>query len=301
MDDFIKNEEAQTIGEMLRNARIRQNITLDVASRELCIRKHYLNAIENMLITDIPPMPYGLGFVRSYARYLGLNSDRIVASYRQILTGEEEPEPLHENEKQNGSSPHLKHILIGLAGLAVIAAAWSVFPESTRFEEIPAAKEDDFPKPVIVDEEEEKTESAGTVSEDENTAEQPEDPAAEESADTVDKDTGDEEVNTATKAEKAENAGTEEKTAVTSAPAMKVMLTGSSWLELRKDGKKILSGIYQKGFEYEIPAGKGYVITVGVPRNARFFLNGKQVSIATEARRSKINLDAYLGKEAVNE
>ena len=81
-------EEAQNVGELLRNTRLKKGKTLGDVSKDLCIRKFYLEAIENMDSKNLPQMPYGLGFVRSYAEYLGLNSARIVQAYRQVAYAE---------------------------------------------------------------------------------------------------------------------------------------------------------------------------------------------------------------------
>ena len=95
MEQNIDENEAQTVGELLRNARLKKGMTLSDVSADLCIRKSYLNAIENMDFANMPPMPFGIGFVRSYADYIGLNGDRIVSSYRQALL------PVQENKANN--------------------------------------------------------------------------------------------------------------------------------------------------------------------------------------------------------
>ena len=62
-----QQEEVQTVGEMLRNARLKRGITVAEVAEELCIRKAYITAIEDMDYDNIPPVPYGVGFIRNYA------------------------------------------------------------------------------------------------------------------------------------------------------------------------------------------------------------------------------------------
>lgn len=299
MEDLIENEEVQTIGEMLRNARVKQNKTLDEIADELCIRKFYLNAIENMDFANIPPMPYCLGFVRSYAQLLGLNSDRIVASYKQVLTGEDETHQQNVSGEVVSSYPRLKHIIFGVLGLALLAVAWSVLPTTSKFEDISEENNAVLPEPVIVAEEDEKKVEEPkvekkVVAEDIKEAKEAKD---EKKSDEKAKSATDEKKVKDAKEEKVktdESKKEEEKKAEKVVlPQMKVVLTGPSWLELRKGNKILLNGIYNKGYKYDIPSEKGLVITVGRPRNVQFYLDDKPVTVATNIKRKNISLDSY--------
>ena len=280
MEDLTENNEAQTIGEMLRNARIKQNLTIDDVADELCVRKFYLNAIENMDFENMPPMPYCLGFVRSYAKLLGMNSDRIVFSYRQIMTGEEEPKPQHENSRSEISMPRIKHFILGALGLALLAVAWSVLPTTSKFEDVSEESAAVVPEPEIVSEEEEKaTEESKTEIETET----------ETKAEDAGKD-----VKTETAKEKSAEVKEEDKKAdAVALPKMRIVLTGPSWLELRQGNKILLNNVYNKGYKYEMPSGKGLVISVGRPRNVQFFLDDKPIQVASNIKRKNISLDSY--------
>lgn len=302
MEDITENKEVQTIGEMLRNARIKQNKTIEEIAEELCIREIYLTAIENMDFDNMPPMPYGLGFVRNYSKLLGLNSDRIVFSYRQIMTGEEEPKPQSENHHPETSGPRPKHFILGILGLALLAVAWSVLPTTSKFEDISEDNSVTVPTPVIVADEEEKpaakkvkkaekkkVESDKTEAKDKDKAKDKKDV----------KDTKEETKESATQEEKAKEDKKEEKKAdekkaeKAALPKMRIVLTGPSWLELRQDNKVLLNGVYNKGYKYDLPSGKGLIISVGRPRNVQFYLDDKPVQVATNIRRKNLSLDSY--------
>ena len=60
-------QEATTVGMYLKYTRLSQKKTLDAVSKTLCIRKIYLKAIEESDFKELPPVPYGTGFIRSYA------------------------------------------------------------------------------------------------------------------------------------------------------------------------------------------------------------------------------------------
>lgn len=55
-----QQEDVQTVGEMLRNARLKRSETVSEIADKLYIRKQYITAIEEMDYANIPPVPYGV-------------------------------------------------------------------------------------------------------------------------------------------------------------------------------------------------------------------------------------------------
>ncbi|HZA60373.1 MAG TPA: helix-turn-helix transcriptional regulator [Actinomycetota bacterium] len=80
------------IGRALRTARLRRGKSIEEASRETRVKAEYLNALEreryDVLLGDV----YVRGFLRSYARYLGLNPEKVLAAYSRIY-GRRRPAP----------------------------------------------------------------------------------------------------------------------------------------------------------------------------------------------------------------
>lgn len=292
MEEIVEKEETQTVGEMLRNARIKQNRTIEEVADDLCIRIFYLEAIENMDFENMPPMPYGLGFVRSYAKLLGLNSDRIVHMYRLVMNGEEEPKVSNENIRSETFAPRLKHFIIGIVGLAVLAIAWSVLPTNTKFEDVSEDTAVVVPEPTIVVEGEEIKDTEEKETEDSVKEEKTIGNA--EKADEAKKNVAD---SVEEKVSEDSKKNEEEKSEEVVLPKMKLVLTGPSWLELRQDKKVLLNGVYNRGYKYDLPSEKGLVITVGRPRNVQFYLDGKLISVATNIKRKNISLDSYFKKQ----
>jgi cytoskeleton protein RodZ len=72
------------IGRALRKARLRRGKSLEEASRETRVKPEYLRALEaesfGVLLGDV----YVRGFLRSYARYLGLNPEKVVSAYERV-------------------------------------------------------------------------------------------------------------------------------------------------------------------------------------------------------------------------
>lgn len=77
----------QTVGQDLRRARQCKGITPEVIWRDLKIAPHHLSAIEDGCFDTLPGRVYVVGFVRSYARYLGLDVETCLARLKTELPG----------------------------------------------------------------------------------------------------------------------------------------------------------------------------------------------------------------------
>src|SRR5690348_17743607 len=89
-------ETLDTVGQDLRAARLRRGDDLASVSRALKIRKDYLEALEEDRIEALPGKTYAVGFVRTYAEYLGLDPVQCVERYKAEIAGrteEKEPPP----------------------------------------------------------------------------------------------------------------------------------------------------------------------------------------------------------------
>lgn len=71
-----------TVGETLRSARQAKGLEIDAVSHAIHIRSVQIKAIEDNNIEALPGMTYAVGFVRSYANFLGLNGAEIVHRFK---------------------------------------------------------------------------------------------------------------------------------------------------------------------------------------------------------------------------
>ena len=74
---------APTLGQMLRQERELRDIPLDRIEEATRIRAAQLRAIEDDRLEALPAEAYARGFVRTYAEYLGLNGDDVVAIFNE--------------------------------------------------------------------------------------------------------------------------------------------------------------------------------------------------------------------------
>lgn len=120
----------ETVGQNLRAARIRRGDDLAAVSRALKIRKDHLDALESDRLDDLPGKTYAIGFVRSYARYLGLDATEMTERFKAEISGrsDEQTPPvstLHEEEAKR--LPYGGRVLAGVVILAVLYGVWHIF------------------------------------------------------------------------------------------------------------------------------------------------------------------------------
>ncbi len=315
---MLEMEEAQNVGELLRNTRLKKGKTLGDVSKDLCIRKFYLEAIENMDAANLPAMPYGLGFVRSYANYLELNASRITQAFRQAVytAPVEEKEEPDETPQTEYAGPNWHHVLIGLLGVVLIFAAWhgiSAYNQQKQAaEEREIAQDNVVPEPVIIEEnepalpemEEENVEAESEISPEDAAAESAENKAETETTDKTSEKAKDEKVkeekNTKSLSETAEPKTAAEPASVTPTK-VQISFAGPSWMELKQGNKVLLSGIYSKGFKYDVPNEAGIIVSVGRYYNVDFYVDGKLTKVASAMKQTNISLDKYILPEQKQE
>lgn len=120
------------IGELLYSSRESRGLELDEVACQLKVGRSYLVALEQGDISQLPEEVYVLGYLRGYARILGLNSDDIVKRFQQDKDiNAIKPTFIFPVEKmQNHQHKHTRAIpmpirlLTSFLMLAALAAIW---------------------------------------------------------------------------------------------------------------------------------------------------------------------------------
>jgi cytoskeletal protein RodZ len=121
------------VGAQLRQVRQERGEDLEHVAQYLRIRPLYLNALEHGDLSVMPGRTYALGFLRSYADYLGFDGDELIARIRTSvadLTGRTRlrvRSPLPESRL-----PKTPILVLSLAALAGIYAGWLYVDHSNR-------------------------------------------------------------------------------------------------------------------------------------------------------------------------
>lgn len=76
------------VGAMLRDRRVELKQDIDTVAHHTHIKVPYLKAIEEGRRRDLPGSAYVIGFVRTYADYLGFDGNRLVEDFHAQLAGD---------------------------------------------------------------------------------------------------------------------------------------------------------------------------------------------------------------------
>jgi cytoskeleton protein RodZ len=116
----------ETVGQDLRTARLRRGDDLASVSRILKIRREHLEALEEDRLEALPGRAYAVGFVRSYAEYLGLDAAQCVERYKLEIAGRSDNiTPVHVIEEDEHR--RLPQGWVIVAGVVLLLLAYGAY------------------------------------------------------------------------------------------------------------------------------------------------------------------------------
>jgi len=141
MSDAVRNYTAETtasansaadlsdsVGAMLRKAREKRGASLPQVSRDLCLKEEVLRALESRQYSALPKVPYCFGFVRTYARYLGLEPEEMVRRFKNEIGDVPQPRKLTPPQPlRSGRIAGRSAITISLLLVAAAYAGWYLY------------------------------------------------------------------------------------------------------------------------------------------------------------------------------
>jgi cytoskeleton protein RodZ len=118
-------QDGDDVGQALKSIREFQGLSLEEVAEKTCVRRAYLQAIEQMRLDQLPSRPFTIGYIRAYANALGLDGEAAVARFKRDEPAPDNglPEPVGV---QKESDPRLA--LFATAGGVILAAilAWNI-------------------------------------------------------------------------------------------------------------------------------------------------------------------------------
>ena len=132
-----------SVGQILRRTREHYGQSLDEVEQNLRIRAVQLNALEELNLEALPGRVYAIGFVRSYAEYLGLDGDKMVHLFKAQSVGRTAKTELHFPVSAVESKVPNAYLIIGsLTALILLLAFWTIFYTPSQYvEKIPPVPE----------------------------------------------------------------------------------------------------------------------------------------------------------------
>lgn len=100
MTSFIKRKiETLTLGEKLKKIREKSGVSLVEMASQTKIKKDYLEKIEAGDYKELPFDVYVKGFLRSYAKYLNLDPEKVITQFNKEVGVRENIKKYQENKK----------------------------------------------------------------------------------------------------------------------------------------------------------------------------------------------------------
>ena len=135
-------------GENLRREREMRGVSLEEISSATKISLRFLEAIEREDFTKLPGGIFSRSFIRSYARYLGLDEERVIAEYQLAAQPQADFDLRRmvadkaDSRKQAARTP----LIATLVSVVLLAVSYVLFRISPRTAETPAPPP---PAPVL--------------------------------------------------------------------------------------------------------------------------------------------------------
>lgn len=306
------------VGNLLKEMRIQKGLKIAEISKKLCIRAFYLEAIEESRYQDIPEFPYGAGFIRSYADFLGLNSSNIIELYKEETNVNPDKNIYVLEPQAEATVPGKKYVLISILALAAVYLVWYSYNAghdiSLAPEEIVADTTADLggvssEQPIAVDDYSVTVDSAPIVAGEvmpapleaeqqivmtnESFVEPETAPTVSAPAEAV-----------APKAEAKPEAPKEVKpeakpvkAAAVPGEGVVIDVTKEVWIEAKDADKLYLSKVLQPGDRYTVPEVKGMILSAGKVDGVNVYINGKLTPVFTNTKKMNVSLDKFLNPE----
>ncbi len=136
----------ESIGEKLRQARLQKKLSFEEVYRRTRVHPQVLEALEQDRAHNFLSPIYIKGFLKTYAQYLGLDSERLLQEYLDSQKIEKAPELEPEQEKREKVSSQFSPAFILRISLACALGIFLVFYFRYAFKKISTTEQK--PPPV---------------------------------------------------------------------------------------------------------------------------------------------------------
>jgi cytoskeleton protein RodZ len=121
------NGSLAEVGTMLRDRRVELGHDIETVARQTHIKVSYLKAIEEGRRRDLPGAAYTIGFVRTYADFLGFDGNRVVTDFHAQLAGARSRAPGGQAAQPAPELPRFTISPVMIAGAALVLALVGFF------------------------------------------------------------------------------------------------------------------------------------------------------------------------------
>jgi cytoskeleton protein RodZ len=245
-------------GERLRRERELRGITLEEISGSTKISRRHLQALEEEDFDALPGGIFNKGFVRAYARYVGIDEEQAVTDY---IAADDQQEPVEarfplEVHKPVNLNPRRSYapIILALVALIIVLAGWTYWKHRQQQTVSPA----NAASPV-------GSSSSGSTTQPTATA-PVSNPASASNTPAAGADSS---------AGKDASVPTPDQTQTENAQfTVVVKANESSWISIKADGHAVVERIFDSGEEQSTTATREITLTIGNAAGVEVTFNG---------------------------
>lgn len=317
MIDPLQNENlGLTLGQQLKNAREKLNLSLDKVSSATALKRSVLESLENdiFILPNIPPA-FVRGYVRNYLRFLRLPENLAnLANYGEVSIPKVETKSatvnttIKRNEKsQRRWVQRLTYLILFVALGMTFTWWWQGYQKDqenrdelvstsvvTEPESTPMTNEIALtPKAeAVVNTMSESTASTTVANE------IPLNTPTPSSSETVSVQPA-VDVPVVSEPPKVEvpmtetvvaNEANSEQPAVVNNDELRIELTGQSWVTVKTKNKRLAEKLYNEGEVLSFNNNEQYRLTIGAPANVKIYYKGQEVPLKVDGRVARIRL-----------
>ncbi|MFB1011738.1 MAG: DUF4115 domain-containing protein [Thiopseudomonas sp.] len=293
MTDTVKDEQMEQVqmlpGAMLREARLERDLTVAAVAGHLHLTESAVNSLEADRYQDLPGVTFVRGYMRSYAKLVGLDPDQVAASYTQTIKSDpvRALPDLGRTAARSRSRGKLVMAILLAAAVAGLSAAYLWWQEEQGGQLLPSAA-----APALNQVEVERVDGSLYIqSLDQLDAETAELEVAEITLDALqampDEETPvveEEQAGPAGEETVAEQAD-EESEADTGKHRLELAFAEECWIRVTDaDGNPLASGLQQAGTRLKLSGDSPFELHLGNASSIQLRFNGKPVDISSSIK-----------------
>ena len=272
-------QKVSGLGAVLKNEREKRGLSYEQVAQITRLRRHFLEALENEEWHSLPPSVFVKGFIRSYAKALGMEEGKLLDLYKSAVPDDIAPPAPITGPKKSRKGIILVLVLL-LGTLAVTLYLWMGRPSSEQASvqtrnalpsEI-AEETKESPQPVVP-----KGEKQDSVNEQEVSAHPSKSAVEQVEMDILEPLPEENESGEYPNDEDLFIASTTESTATTGLFVLAGIVHLRTWIRIYIDDEAPKEYILQPGSSPRWRAREGFYVVVGNAAGIDFDFNGKKI------------------------
>jgi cytoskeletal protein RodZ len=131
-------QDGSDVGQALKTIREFLGLSLEDVAEKTCVRRAYLQAIEEMRLQALPSRPFTIGYIRAYANALELDGEAAVARFKREEPAPDNalPEPMGVQKERD---PRLALFATAFGVILAAVLAWNLVQRAMTDDEAPVS------------------------------------------------------------------------------------------------------------------------------------------------------------------